>query len=78
MNNSVFGKTMKNIRKRVNIQLVNDINRRNKLVSDDDFISMKMFYENLVTIQRPKTNLKLNKINLRWSFCVRFVEVARV
>ncbi len=61
MNNAVFGKTMENIRKRVNIELVNDVNRRNKLVSDDDFVSMKIFNENLVAIQRRKTNLKLTK-----------------
>jgi len=40
---------------------VNDVNRRNKLVNDDGFVSMKIFNENLAAIQRRKTNLKLNK-----------------
>jgi hypothetical protein len=30
-------------------------------VSGDDFVSMKFFNENLVAIQRRKTNLKVNK-----------------
>jgi hypothetical protein len=61
MNNSVFGKTMENIRKRVNIEVVNKKYRRDNLVSKPTFESMKIIDENLVVIKCKKTLLKLNK-----------------
>ena len=61
MNNSVFGKTMENLRKRVNVRLVNKIKTRNKLVSRPNFKSMKIFNENLVAINMKKINLCLNR-----------------
>jgi hypothetical protein len=57
MNNSVFGKTMENIRKRVNIEVVNNKDRRDKLVSKPTFENMKIIDENLVVIKRKKMML---------------------
>ena len=43
MKNSVFGKTMENLRKRVGVRLVSDQNKLAKLVSKPTFIGSKIF-----------------------------------
>ena len=48
MNNSVFGKTMENIRNRVDIKLVNNREKARKLVAKPNFRHCKIFNENLV------------------------------
>ena len=61
MNNSVFGKTMENLRKRVDVKLVNDERTRTKLLGQPYFKSMKIFNDHLVAIEMRKKNLTLNK-----------------
>ena len=61
MNNSVFGKTIENIRKRVNIRLVNEEKQRTKLVSQPHFKRMTIFTEDFVGIEMAKKSIKLNK-----------------
>ena len=61
MNNSVFGKTMENIRNRVNVKLVNTQERLKKLVAKPNFKSHKIFSENLVSVHMKKTSLTMNK-----------------
>ena len=61
MNNSVFGKTMENLRKRVNIDLVTDEKRLNKLSAKPAYVSSKIFNENLVAIHTKKERLLLDK-----------------
>ena len=61
MNNAVFGKTMKNIRNRVNIQLVNDRDRARKLVAKPNFQHCTIFDKNLVAIHRKKLSYIFNK-----------------
>ena len=61
MNNSVFGKTMENIRNRVNVKLVNTENKLRKLVAKPNFRSRKIFNENLVSVHMKKTSLTMNK-----------------
>ena len=41
MNNSVFGKTVKNIRRQVDVRLVADINKLLKLTSKPTYVSSK-------------------------------------
>ena len=41
MNNAVFGKTMENVRKHRDIKLVNNDNKRNKLVSEPNYYTTK-------------------------------------
>ena len=41
MNNAVFGKTMENVRKHRDIELVNNDTRRNKLVSEPNYHTTK-------------------------------------
>ena len=61
MNNSVFGKTMENIRNRVNVKLVNTQERLRKLTAKPNFRSCKIFNENLVSVHLKKTSLTMNK-----------------
>ena len=61
MNNSVFGKTMENIRNRVDVKLVNNKNKLSKLVAKPNFKSCKIFNENLVSVHMKKTSLTMNK-----------------
>ena len=61
MNNSVFGKTMENLRKRSNIQLVTNPEKMERLASRPTYISHKIFHENLVAVHSKQTKLLLNK-----------------
>ena len=61
MNNSVFGKTMENIRNRVNVKLVNTGEQFKKLTAKPNYESRKIFSENLVSVHMKKTSLTMNK-----------------
>ena len=61
MNNSVFGKTMENIRNRVNVKLVNTEEKLRKLVAKPNFKSRKIFNENLVSVHMKQTSLTMVK-----------------
>ena len=61
MNNSVFGKTMENVRKHRDIKLVATNKRRNQLVSEPNYHTTKWFSENLLATEREKTKVKMNK-----------------
>jgi hypothetical protein len=61
MNNSVFGKTMENIRNRVDIHLVNSEAKAKKLAAKPNFERCTIFDENLVAIHMKKTKLKFDK-----------------
>ena len=54
MNNSVFGKTMENLRKRVDVRLVTNDKKLDKLTSKPTFISSKIFNENLMAVHKVK------------------------
>ena len=60
MNNSVFGKTMENIRKRVNIKLVSNRDIAKKYTSKPNFEHLNIFCENLIAIHMKKTSLIFN------------------
>ena len=57
MNNSVFGKTMENIRKHRDIKLVTTDRKRSKLVSEPNY----HISEDLSIIEMKKTKVKMNK-----------------
>lgn len=61
MNNSIFGKTMENIRKRVNIKLTNNGENAEKWIARSNFQDRTIFDENLVALHMRKTTLKFNK-----------------
>ena len=61
MNNTVFGKTMENLRKRMSVKLVNNAKDYVKCISKPRFISQKIFSKNFVLIHEIKPVLILNK-----------------
>ena len=54
MNNSVFGKTVENVRNHRQIKLVTTDEKRSKLVSEPNFHKTKRFYENVLAIRMKK------------------------
>ena len=61
MNNSVFGKTMENVRKHRDIRLVTTDKKRRKLVSEPNYHTMNLISENLSIIEMKKITVKINK-----------------
>ena len=61
MNNSVFGETIENIRKRQNIQLIDDRDYALKLSSRPTFERATIFDENLIAVHMKKTEIYFNK-----------------
>ena len=61
INNAVFGKTMKNVRKHRDIRLVTTDRRRIQLTSESNYHTTKYFSENLMATEMKKTKVKMNK-----------------
>ena len=61
MNNSVFGKTMENVRNQTDIRLVTSESKRIKLVSEPNYHTTKWFSENLLAIEMKKSILDISK-----------------
>ncbi|PFX12774.1 putative uncharacterized transposon-derived protein F54H12.3 [Stylophora pistillata] len=61
MNNAVFGKTMENIRKRVDVRLVTREEKAKKLTNKVNFKHRTIFSEDLCAIHMGKTQIVFNK-----------------
>ena len=63
MNNSVFGKTMENLRKRVDVKLVrsHEEDKMRRLIADPSFARATVFDGDLAAIHMHKTSLLLNR-----------------
>ena len=61
MNNSVFGKTIENIRKRQNVLLVDDREKAAKLTTRPNFDRATIFDPNFVAVHMKKTEVYFNK-----------------
>ena len=61
MNNSVFGKTMENVRNYRDIKLVTTDKKRKKLVSEPNYHMTRKFSEYLMAVELTKTKVKMNK-----------------
>ena len=58
MNNSVFGKTMENVKKHRDVKLVISEKRRKWLVSEPNHHSCKKFSDHLMAIEMKKNKSK--------------------
>ena len=58
MKNSVFGKTIENVRKHRDIKLVTADDKRNKLVPEPNYHTTKRFSKNLLAIDVKKKKSK--------------------
>ena len=58
MNNSVFGKTMENVRKYREIRLGTTDKRRKRLVSEPNYHTHKKFSEHLIATEMKKNKSK--------------------
>ncbi|VDI33606.1 Hypothetical predicted protein [Mytilus galloprovincialis] len=61
MNNSVFGKTMEDIRRHRNVKLMTDQKKLVKYTSKPSFDHFQIFNQHLVGIENKKVNILLNK-----------------
>ena len=61
MNNSVFGKTMENVRNHRDIKLVTTDKQRNKFASEPNYHTTKHISEDLLVMEMKKTEVKMNK-----------------
>lgn len=61
INNSVFGKKMENIRKRVDVKLVNNRESARKLTVKPNFKHFTIFDENLIAIHMKRIKLTFDK-----------------
>ena len=61
MNNSVYGKTMENLRKRIKIRVLKNSQNFIKYTSRPTCVNLKVFENNLAAIYEKKISLNLNK-----------------
>ena len=61
MNNSVFGKTMENVKNHRDIKLATINEKRNKLVSETNYHTTKHFSEDVMAIEMRKIKVVMNK-----------------
>ena len=61
LNNCIYGKSIENTRKRINVKLIRDKKTYQKCVNKPNFISQKVFDKNFVAVHFSKTILTLNK-----------------
>ena len=54
MNNSAFGKTMENLRKRISVKLINNAKDYVRCIRKPSFVSRKIFSKNFVAIHEIK------------------------
>ena len=61
--NCVYGKSMENIRKRINVRLINEAKKYLKCVSKPNFISQKIFDRSCSSLCK-----NMEQANLCWGF----------
>jgi hypothetical protein len=61
MNNSVFGKTMENVRKHINVTLVQNKRQLLRLTAKPNFKSFKIISKDLISVHTSKTEVALLK-----------------
>ena len=68
-NNCVYGKSIENPRKKINVKIINDKKKNQKIVNKPNFILQKIIDKNFVSVHCSKKILTLNK-PLYGGFCI--------
>ena len=61
MNNAIFGKAKRNVRKHRDINLVTRERRRNCVVSEQNYYTAQFFTEHLLAMEMKKTEILMDK-----------------
>ena len=69
LNNCIYGQSIENIRKRINVKLVNDKKKYQRIVNNPNFVSQKINDKNFVAVHCSKKVMTLNK-PIYVDFCV--------
>ena len=69
MDNCIYGKSIENIRKRINVNLINDKKMYQKIVNKPNLISSKITDKNFVAVHCKESVLTLNK-SIYVGFCI--------
>ena len=59
--NAIFGKTMENVRKHVNIELLTSSKFAKKRFAKPNFKGSKRFHDELIGVELTRVNVELNK-----------------
>ena len=78
MNNAVYGKTMKNVKNRINVELVSNKKDDLKLTSNSNCVSYKIFENDLVAIRKNKVTWAFNKPAYIWICILEWSKVLSV
>ena len=78
MNNSVFGKTMENVRKHKDIKLVTTDKRRNQLVSEPNYYTSIIIHHNYYTTIGFNVTLSTMIINKIQEFCIHLFQISHL
>ena len=62
MNNSVFGKTLENQKKRTSIRLLTNEHKFRQMTAKPQFMDARIYSENLCVVECQKTRLWINKL----------------
>ena len=68
-NNCIYGKSIENIRKRINVELINDKKKYQKIVNKSNFISQEIIDQTFVAVHCSKKVLTLDK-PIYTGFCI--------
>ena len=65
LNNSLFGKTMESLRKRIDVKLVTEQIQAKRCVANPAFESFRIINENITMVKTHMTKIRWNKPRLR-------------
>ena len=68
-NNCIYGKSIENARKEINVKLINDKKKYQKIVNKPNFMSQKIIDKNFLPVHCSKKILTLNK-PIYIEFCI--------
>ncbi|MEW8548185.1 MAG: hypothetical protein AB2693_32175 [Candidatus Thiodiazotropha sp.] len=59
--NNVFGKSIENVKQRINVKIVTSVQKLRKLINKPSFQAIRVFDSNLAAVQLYRESVKLNK-----------------